>query len=426
MLKSLNRGISAPIAIIIIVVCAVLVGGIVVWQYYGMPEEEDETPEEKLPKDETADWKTYRNEEYGFEIKYPKDWNCAKDMVRSSVSSPPKMVFCSPKFYDPKGGCKTKRTEHVTSTLGEIRLFVFKTKGEKEKYCYGDIELKIINGIRIEVCNDGADAFWENASGSYYYHLYRNREEQYREIFNQMLSTFRFIEEDETAEPASSIKILSPQSPDGSLILINGSSVNIEWEAENIGSLGINIKLIYSTDRISNIVSNIPNTTKSYQWTIPQDIETGIYRISVGTNDRLEDWDLGSTYDISDRFIISPTTSIKPIINSVLPQEASIGLTIVIAGENFDPIGETATIGWATHSHVVVYMENSQGEKGILFAEVSPPTKNQITVTIDSEVCTVLPAANFCAPMSVTHGRYLLSISVDGRGTSNEVPISIQ
>ncbi len=72
MFKSLNRGISAPIAIIIIVVCALLVGGIVVWQYYGIPKEEEKTPEE-LPTNETPDWETYRNEEYGFEIDYPAD-----------------------------------------------------------------------------------------------------------------------------------------------------------------------------------------------------------------------------------------------------------------------------------------------------------------------------------------------------------------
>ena len=27
-----------------------------------------------IEKDETANWKTYRNEEYGFKVKYPEDW----------------------------------------------------------------------------------------------------------------------------------------------------------------------------------------------------------------------------------------------------------------------------------------------------------------------------------------------------------------
>jgi len=80
MFKSLDRGVSAPIAIIIIVVCALLVGGIVVWQYLEMPEEEEEAPEEKVSEDETADWETYRNEEYGFEFKYPNNWQIEQDV----------------------------------------------------------------------------------------------------------------------------------------------------------------------------------------------------------------------------------------------------------------------------------------------------------------------------------------------------------
>jgi len=75
MFKSLNKGISTSVAIIIIVVCALLVGGIVVWQYYGMPKGEEEITEVKppveAPKDETVGWETYKNEEYGFEFSYP-------------------------------------------------------------------------------------------------------------------------------------------------------------------------------------------------------------------------------------------------------------------------------------------------------------------------------------------------------------------
>ncbi len=50
----------------------VLIGGVLVWQYL-VPKEEIRVPEkvDEVIKDETADWKTYRNKDYGFEIKYP-------------------------------------------------------------------------------------------------------------------------------------------------------------------------------------------------------------------------------------------------------------------------------------------------------------------------------------------------------------------
>jgi len=113
MFKSLNKGISTPIAIIIIIVCALIVGGVMVWQYLETPGGEEEMTEIKPPGeegeeeitnfeecvaagypilesyprqcktpdgrtftgeiDETTDWKTYRNEKYGFEIDYPVD-----------------------------------------------------------------------------------------------------------------------------------------------------------------------------------------------------------------------------------------------------------------------------------------------------------------------------------------------------------------
>jgi len=60
----MNRAFSKIWIAVILVVF--FTGGIFAWQYFGAPGEETE--------DETADWKIYQNEEYGFEMKYPEDF----------------------------------------------------------------------------------------------------------------------------------------------------------------------------------------------------------------------------------------------------------------------------------------------------------------------------------------------------------------
>jgi len=87
--QTLNKEISTPIAISIILILVILVGGFTWWQYGEIEKLRNELPDielpekkeeeikisEKLVEDETADWKIYRNEEYGFEMKYPsEDW----------------------------------------------------------------------------------------------------------------------------------------------------------------------------------------------------------------------------------------------------------------------------------------------------------------------------------------------------------------
>jgi len=79
----LSKGISTPIGILVIVLAAIIAGaGIFAYQYFWPLEEEVETPEEAQPKDETADWKTYRNEEYGFEIKYPFFYQVSDELLQ--------------------------------------------------------------------------------------------------------------------------------------------------------------------------------------------------------------------------------------------------------------------------------------------------------------------------------------------------------
>ncbi len=72
----------------IVIILGVLVGGGILGYYYWwiaglearLGELEVRLPEAqplevKIPADETADWKTYRNEEYGFGVRYPPSWS---------------------------------------------------------------------------------------------------------------------------------------------------------------------------------------------------------------------------------------------------------------------------------------------------------------------------------------------------------------
>ncbi len=60
--------------LLIVVVLAFLVGGgILIYQYWWLPK--TEIPVSTLIFDKTANWKTYRNEDHVFEIKYPPDFS---------------------------------------------------------------------------------------------------------------------------------------------------------------------------------------------------------------------------------------------------------------------------------------------------------------------------------------------------------------
>jgi len=55
----------------IVIILAIIVGVGALW-CAKRPEKPYQPVE--IKKSETADWKTYKNEQYGFEFKYPKDW----------------------------------------------------------------------------------------------------------------------------------------------------------------------------------------------------------------------------------------------------------------------------------------------------------------------------------------------------------------
>ncbi|MBU3964669.1 hypothetical protein KJ562_03055 [Patescibacteria group bacterium] len=97
-----------PIGILIICLFVVIIGGILVWQFWSGPGEEipsptppvsATTPTSTPPIDETTDWETYRNEEYGYEIRYPNFYYISE---KSDY-----VLFRNEEYKEnPSGGCE--------------------------------------------------------------------------------------------------------------------------------------------------------------------------------------------------------------------------------------------------------------------------------------------------------------------------------
>lgn len=157
--------------------------------------------------DPIADWKTYANDEYGFEIKYPSDWifyakndkflivnfcgldyATEKDCIIAGLNHTPVVMLRN----DIKGGkAGGYCINNPTSIYCKKEAIVFQTN---IKIDGRDAEMF---EIRYGVDNDKNDlmVFWRNNpldERMYGLEVSKNYPE-YSEVFNQMISTFKFI-----------------------------------------------------------------------------------------------------------------------------------------------------------------------------------------------------------------------------------------
>lgn len=210
MLKQvLNKEISTPIAIGIVLILVILVGGFTWWQYGETWREASDLPEVELPekeemKDETTDWKTYRNEDYGFEIKYPEDWNCGTSAIGDTViTSNFTGTSINFRIFDESITSLKKFAEldesiYLNSFLESIEISEAELNGIAaiKKTAFHETSKENVKESVVVYCLENGKRkfalYWRDANAEWLGLV--DEYEKDREIRNQIISTFKFLD----------------------------------------------------------------------------------------------------------------------------------------------------------------------------------------------------------------------------------------
>lgn len=209
----MNKGI-APIAIILIIIGVLaLGGGVWYWQQQELQKLQKQAEEFVQPTqqqnnatDETADWKTYRNEKYGFEVEYPSSWHFDPFGLLSmngpfSLTSLPRSAYGEGGAL-PNGGAEVT-IWNTTSSLSElinndlrggqvISRNLFDVAGRSVTRIVYRIQFTPIYVERVVVLYLPKDERLYKFILTYYEN--DPKEVEFTETFEKILSTFKFID----------------------------------------------------------------------------------------------------------------------------------------------------------------------------------------------------------------------------------------
>ncbi len=178
----MQKQISTLIGVIIIVVVAVILfGGVFAYEQHANSKSLVTT------NVKTSNWKTYTNTQYGYEIKYPTNWIADSDLLAYTNDGAGSVAFCPPEL-------QTNKTNGLTNKIGAC--LVGSTNGGSI-----DPQAPIVlrqcvlhSSMPLEACGSpgaGTPNMGTDKNGQYGYTLFLFNP-KYREMYNEILSTFKF------------------------------------------------------------------------------------------------------------------------------------------------------------------------------------------------------------------------------------------
>lgn len=149
--------------------------------------------------DEIADWKIYKNEECGFEIKYPSDWEKSEQLLSTATRinfrtlNEETIVWVRVgTYYDQTKGRETTLNELISSikksyeVLKEEDVSIDNTPAKKLHLLWNETKVGDLIFLQREREKNIFEIGVENRN--------LKKQDEYSSVFKQILSTFRFLE----------------------------------------------------------------------------------------------------------------------------------------------------------------------------------------------------------------------------------------
>ena len=173
--------------LILVILIALAGGGFFAWQYLGAPEEEE--------KDETSNWKTYTNAIHQFEVKYPENWMTREYSPGRQTHLPEEKRTIIISFASNQESLIEEKGINIFVSPPDFTSWESYIQAEnaicKEEIPIQNIKDLIQEGKIKQHCFMGESLYFSSFADRIF-KFYVGTEG--RQIFNQMLSTFRFIE----------------------------------------------------------------------------------------------------------------------------------------------------------------------------------------------------------------------------------------